>query len=202
MKKLAFLTLLASAIVFPLQASAQSTMQSQSRSIAQSAYVGVNAAWTQQKVSGDGISRTEDGAGGKVYLGYDFNPNVGIEAGYVNFGRASYRNDNNSVRLRTKPESLYLAVTGTIPVSEQFSVFGKVGASANRVRLDTDIFPVGFHDSDKKSRTTAMVGVGLSYAISNTTSLVAEYENFGKVYNENGDHLKADLASIGVRFRF
>jgi len=31
---------------------------------------------------------------------------------------------------------------------------------------------------------------------------VAEYENFGKVASEGGDKLKADLLSIGLRYKF
>ena len=49
-----------------------------------------------------------------------------------------------------------------------------------------------------------MFGIGAQYKFSDTMSLVAEYENYGKVakYDEVDMSLKASLISVGLRVAF
>lgn len=165
---------------------------------AQNAYVGVNAGSAELKLTGDLGSGKEDKTGYKAYAGYDFNQNFGLEAGYANFGKLKDREADASVSMETS--AFYLAATATLPINPQFSAFVKGGVSQNRTKAVLSGFGQRFSGSEDK--TSGMFGIGAAYHFNQNMSAVAEYENFGKTYSENGAKLKASLVSIGVRYKF
>lgn len=61
---------------------------------------------------------------------------------------------------------------------------------------------MNFSESESHNKTSALFGIGAAYHFDKKLSLVAEYENFGKVASEDGAKLKADLLSIGLRYKF
>ncbi|MFC7288913.1 outer membrane beta-barrel protein [Herminiimonas glaciei] len=191
MKKQLLVVLLGTALAAPMAA------------YAEGAYVGVNVGRSDQKLSVDGIGSISDsGTGYKVYGGYGFNKNFGLEAGYnkLGTGKASYVDGANSGSISSKPSAFYLAVTGTLPVNEQFSLFAKVGASFNRTKVYAE--ENGVSESAKENHTSTLLGLGASYNFTKNVSVVAEYEDFGKIVKVDGLHLKANLLSIGVRYKF
>lgn len=180
MKKQVIATVLGAALALPLIAQAQGS------------YIGANVGRAEQKVNPNGFSSFKDNdAGFKLYGGHDFTPNLGVELGYVNFGEAE-----GPFNISSKPHSLYLAGTGTLPLSEQISLFAKVGVSVNRTKLNTPL------NNGSERNTSALLGIGASYQFTPKMSVVAEYENFGKVRDESGSEVKADLASVGIRYKF
>lgn len=163
---------------------------------AQQSYVGVNVGQTEQKVSIDraGSVKDEDTAF-KLYGGYQYNQTFGIEGGYVHHGEAEVR--GGGLRATSKPQSYYLAATATVPLANQFSLIGKLGASHNRTKLGVSGF-----GSEKENRTSLLAGVGAAYAFTPTVSGVIEYEHFGKLIDEDDASLKANTLTIGVRSTF
>ncbi len=183
MKKQVIATILGAALALPLIAQAQVS------------YLGANVGRAEQKARVDGFGSFKDNdASFKLYGGHEFTPNLGVELGYVNFGEAD--KSFGPVNASSKPQSLYLAGTGTLPLSEQISLFGKVGVSVNRTKIRAP----GFSDTERN--TTALLGIGAAYKFAPNMSMVAEYENFGKVLDEDGGNIKADLVSIGLRYKF
>ena len=132
----------------------------------------------------------------------DVTKNFGAELGYVYFGNfeKTATDGVNTVSFNSKPQAFYVAATGTVPLSEQFSLFGKAGISANRTKLSARINNASA--SETRSETSLLLGLGAGYNITKTVSAVVEYENFGKVYKEDGLDVKADLVSVGLRYRF
>lgn len=129
-------------------------------------------------------------------------PIFGVEVGYADLGKdsASGSDGINTASFSIKPKAVYLAATGTLPMNEQLSLFAKVGASANHTELNATFN--GASDSSTEKRTTAMFGIGVAYNFSKNCAMVGEYENFGKVIQEDGAELKADMLSLGVRYKF
>ncbi|WP_311196864.1 outer membrane beta-barrel protein [Rugamonas apoptosis] len=95
---------------------------------------------------------------------------------------------------------MYVAATGTLPLNEQFSLFGKLGVAFNHTEFR--VWEPGFSGSTTENQTSPMIGIGASFALDMKISFVAEYENFGKVAKDGGDSVKADMLSVGVRFKF
>lgn len=118
----------------------------------------------------------------KVYGGYQFTPYIGLEVGYNDLGR----NQGADV------ETWTLALTGTMPMNESWSLLGEVGASQNRS-----------HFLDANSHTDLLLGLGVGYNFNKNTSVRLLYEEFGKlsdvgsVNNSNGHNL-----GLSVKYAF
>jgi OOP family OmpA-OmpF porin len=166
--------------------------------MAQNAYVGASVGRGEQKADIGPLSFKDKGTAFKVFGGYQFTQHVGFEAGYVKFGEAEV--SGNGASLSAEPKSFYTAGTLTLPINEQLSAFAKVGAASTRTTVTASI--KGQSESVKNTETTAMFGVGVGYAFTPAVSVIAEYENFGKIAKDDGGTLKADLLTIGVRVKF
>jgi OOP family OmpA-OmpF porin len=190
MKKHLCTALVFTAFAFPLAAHAAG------------AYLGANVGSVEHKFNVNGDSTTEDKTGAKVYAGYGFTDHFGIELGYANLGKVNAALDNgvNSASLRYEAQVLYLAGTATLPVSAGFSLFAKGGVVANYAKGT-----VTFNGDTKNGRAgngTGMFGIGAAYNVSPKLSVVAEYENFGKVLEKNETNTKAQMVSVGLRYTF
>lgn len=184
MKKNILIALIAAAAIAPVAAQAQSS------------YAGVDIGRSTQKVTVDNVGSVTDHATAfKLYGGYQFNDNVGIEGGYADLGKVEMTGGATTVT--GTPRSLYVAATGTMPLAERFALTGKIGAA--RTRTTVTVTGLG---EDKENKTTLLLGVGATYAITPTVLAVAQYEYFGKIINDNGINLKANVLSLGVRFKF
>jgi len=161
---------------------------------AEGVYVGADVGQSYQKVNANGSSSTEREVGGKLLGGYQLNKNLGVEAGYVNFGKVNASSNPSGIDART--QSGYVAATGTLPLNEQLSLFGKAGVARNSTKI-TDA-----NTSDTFGKTTAMFGVGAAYAFTPKISGVLEYDDFGKVIDESGVSLRQSMLSAGVRYKF
>lgn len=162
------------------------------------AYIGGSVGRAEQKLSVEGLSLSESDTGAKIVGGYQITPAVGVEAGYAVLGESKISAGGDSAG--AEPKSVYLAVTGTMPLTPVISGFVKLGAAHTK----TTIFASDAWGtySQKEKDTSVLVGIGASYVINKQVSLVAEYEHFGKIISEDGESLKADLLSVGVRFQF
>lgn len=191
MKKQILAVLVGAMMAVPAIASAQS-------------FIGLNVGKATQKITveGDGSAK-DDFTSYKLYGGYNFNPNFGIEGGYAHLGTmdASFQVGADVNDFKVKVRSIYVAAVGTLPINEQFSLFAKAGLSANRVKVSWTENGV-FQASESESRTSPLLGVGAKFNFSKSWSVVAEYENYGKTLKIDGDHLKTHAFSIGARYSF
>lgn len=165
---------------------------------AENAYIGANVGRAEQKANIEGLSFKDNTTAYKLYGGYKFDQNFGVEAGFADLREAEKA--GNGARIAAKPQALYVAATGSLPLNEQFSVFAKLGVARSHVKVSASA--AGFSDSASDNRTSAYVSVGAAYALNAKVSLVAEYENFDKVAKDGDSHIKADLLSVGIRYAF
>ncbi len=141
----------------------------------------MSAGSSTQKLSVEDVSLSESATSFKIVGGYQATPMFGVEVAYVRFGEASV--SGNGASVGSDPTSFYAALTGTVPVSPAFNLFAKLGAAKSK----TTIFAseAGVRDEFEESGTSAVFGIGAQYKFSDTMSLVAEYENFGKVAKDS-----------------
>lgn len=185
------LTLIASATVISGSAMAQSKP-----------YVGVGVASTNHTFNAAGTSSTDsDGwkANAKIFGGVDFTPNYGIEAGYTDIRNAdhtfNYGVANTPGSATSDGHRFYLAGKATMPVNDQFSVYGKLGAGYTKTRLSSAV--PGLSGSD--SKTEVYAGLGGQYNLSDKAALILEYERYGKTKDVGA---KADAITAGAKFSF
>jgi OOP family OmpA-OmpF porin len=135
--------------------------------------------------------------GYKIFGGYMFNRNFGIEGAYVNLGEVSYSGSFGALPVtggKVEVDGFNIAALGAYPINEQFSVFGKIGlflwdASAS----DTT---GGAPFSASTDGTDVSFGIGASYQFTRNLGARAEWELF------KTDNADATLLSVGVVWKF
>ena len=124
----------------------------------------------------------------KIYGGYQFTKNWGVEAGYNDLGN-SYNVDftigglpgNGSVKV----QNWYIAGTGTLPLTDQFSIFGKLGAVANHSSLGNVCVSGVCVPGGSDNHTDLLLGAGVQFAFTRNWAAVLEYEDYGKVSSDD-----------------
>jgi OOP family OmpA-OmpF porin len=187
-------------LIVALIASVAAMSAAQAQQTAPRAYVGAGIASADHdyKLSGASNVDTEGWkASGKIFGGYEFNQTWGVEAGYTDFRKSdvNYSIGGANVRGETEGHSAYLAAKATLPVNEQFSVYGKLGAARNKSELHL----VNAAASMSRSKTEAYGAVGAQYSLNQDVALIAEYERYGKS-KDFGQ--KADVLTIGAKYSF
>ena len=105
-------------------------------------YVGVGVASADHSYKLPGtVGGDTDGykASGKIFGGYEFDQRFGVEVGYTDFKKSSHSYTLNGVNGRAESEgdSFYVAGKATHPITEQVSLFGKLGAARNKSDLSS-----------------------------------------------------------------
>lgn len=142
----------------------------------------------------------------KIFGGYQFNPYFSVEAGYFDLGRFGFSTTTTPAGTLSgdiKLQGLNLDVVGTLPMTEKFSAFGRVGVTHARAK---DHFAgtgaVNVLNPNPSSRDTNLkVGLGLQYAFTDALSLRAEIERY-RVDDAIGNRGDVDMASLGLVYRF
>lgn len=143
--------------------------------------------------------------GWKVYGGYQFNKYLALEGGYTNLNDAHANTtitapSAGTIRTNVATDAWSLAAVGTYPITDKFSLMGKVGAAYVLTEITAKATGSG-------SGTTASVavgddsyrpvyGLGVSYALLDNLNLRAEYERFDL------KDINIDLITAGVAMKF
>jgi OOP family OmpA-OmpF porin len=133
----------------------------------------------------------------KIFGGYMFNKNFGVEAAYVDLGEVSYSGLFGGAPVTGGAVELTgfnISALGSYPINEQFSVFGKIGLFLWDAEASDTTGGVPF--SAKDDGTDVSFGVGLGYNFSRNLGVRAEWEMF------KTDDADASLISVGVLWRF
>lgn len=168
-----------------------------------------------------GSSNNVDKTAWKIFGGYEYNKNLAVELGYAHFGSPSKKITGIGVRTgdlisaTAKEYAWYLAGKATLPINEQFGIFGKLGATWNKSKLNVvsndaaiNAFK-GWPYDETKTRTSVLYGVGAEYNFNKQAGIRLEYENFGRFGNrlsspppEGTGRTKVDMWSLGLAYKF
>ncbi len=118
----------------------------------------------------------------KVFGGYKFTDKLSVEGAYMNLGDIHKNGENSDV------SALSAYGVGTLPVTEQFDVFGKIGAS----RWSSD------NTNGSTSGFGASYGVGAKMNINENTKLRAEWENVLDIETSDSDSTDVNMLSVGI----
>ena len=142
----------------------------------------------------------------KLFLGRQFNPYLGLEAGYFDLGRSSFTSVTvpaGSLVGEVKVQGLNLDLVGTLPVSERFSVLGRVGVQYARTNAffgGSGAISVPGPNASRRD-TNGKVGLGLQYAFSPGFTLRGEVERY-RVNDGFDRHGNVNVASLSLVFPF
>lgn len=168
----------------------------------------LDAAILAEGFSSSSTSVDDNSGAWKLFAGYKFNENFGIEGGWVDLGNI----DTNTVTTgpsatisgEVEAKGLFIDAVGFLPVSDRFTVYGKVGVfradveaqvvalsggSAVTVSADDDSFEAKF-------------GVGVSYDFTDQFGARLEFERYNDVGDDNTGDGDIDLWMVGLYMRF
>jgi OOP family OmpA-OmpF porin len=144
----------------------------------------------------------------KLFGGYQFNTYYGFEGGYDRLGRFSANSasaggsgsgtwDTNNVWT--------VAGTGTLPITDQFSVLAKLGLAYSTVAFNyLAAGPAGTVGiSQSTSRTQPLFGLGVKYDFDQHVALRGEWEHFKDVGDSNTTgQSDINVWSTSILYRF
>lgn len=176
--------------------------QAQLSQMMQRPYVGVGIANSDRETHmRNAVNVTGDGwkSSGRIFGGLEFDDTFGIELGYTDFGSdtATYTIANVPGRVTTKGQALYLAGKATAPLTERFSMYGKLGIAQTEWKQrgsgsGTNLFR-------EEDDTTGYLAVGGEWRVTQRVGVSLEYERYGK---SKGFGPKPNVWSINANYRF
>ncbi len=186
MKKSLFAALFAAALVVPFAAQAEGSYVK--LAVGQSNYSDISPVVPDLKPTGVLLG-----------LGYSFDKTWDMELGYIHFGDGKHSETvgGTTSSLKMKTQSIYLAGIGNLPVTDAFSVFGKLGLAVNQSK-STDTLGSAV-SKDDNTKVQGLIGAGLSYQFTKELAAQIDYTYFGKV---SDGAMKLSLVSVGLRYGF
>jgi OmpA-OmpF porin, OOP family len=149
-------------------------------------------------------------AGGKVFVGRQFNRYLGLELGYFNLGKFGWQTTTTSpgTSLGTltgeiRPQGVNLDVVGSLPLTTNLSALARVGATYARTRSEyssTGAITV-LNRSPSERKTQLKLGLGLQYAFNDYFQMRAEAEEYRIADALNGRG-KVKMYSVSFVFPF
>jgi len=159
-----------------------------------------------QGIGATGVSASvdDDDTAYKLTVGYEYNSNFSIEAGYVDFGETEVNASGSlsGVPFTADAESdsygLTLAAVGKWNIGNNFSLLGKVGAFYWDADIDATATALGISASvdDSDDDVDFFYGVGAQYDF-DQFALRAEYEVYNNVLEED-----IDVYTLNLLYRF
>jgi OmpA-OmpF porin, OOP family len=132
----------------------------------------------------------------KIIGGYQINRNFAAEFGYIDLGKVTISGPGGSATF--KSTAWELVGVGSIPVANNFSVYGKFGF----YRADSDLdFNVVFFGSGSESETNTDVtfAFGGRFDVTRNLALRGEWQRYSDVGDGATD---VDVLSVGVIWKF
>jgi len=131
----------------------------------------------------------------KLFGGYRFNENLGVEAGYAALGSFTTRVivGGAGVKQDGRASSIFGAATGRLPLGESFALHSRLGLSSGKVS-GTNLLPDA--DNLMGSKTSVLFGLGAEYKPGPNVALTINYDSYGKL----SDKVKANALLFGLHF--
>lgn len=190
MSRLLTLSLLATATLIPLAASAEDF------------YAGATFAHGGKLTFANpvnGKSTQGDAKTGlKLYGGYAFTDTLALEAGYAQYGTTTF--DPTALGLAQAPtfkmRNLTLAGRYTYHINDDWSLFAKAGIASSRFTASD-----GAGERDSVTSTKPLLALGMAYNVSKAVALTVEIEHIGAT-DQPGLRVKQDALQLGVKVGF
>jgi OOP family OmpA-OmpF porin len=149
-------------------------------------YIGGSVGNTRYK--GDdigGLATDRSSSGGKLYGGYSFTPNIGVELGWAELGKFK------SAAGEVKGNGVFVDAVGTVPFTESLSGLARVGLFNGK--LDSSLA-----GSDRG--TSYKFGAGLQYDFNKKAGVRGEWERYR--FNALNTKTNTDMLSVGLNYKF
>ena len=151
----------------------------------------------------DTITEDHKSFGGKLIAGKQLNQNFAVEFAYFDLGKFDYRastSNGGTLSRHTGVRGGSLDLIGMLPMSERFSIYGRVGATYAMVRDNIGGNRAYAGDELRNKKLNPKVGVGLEYKLSEAMAVRGEVERYRTTdgFRNRGD---VNLASVSLIYK-
>lgn len=135
----------------------------------------------------------------KLYGGVALTDYLALEAGYSGsagkhaFDKGLHGTTTDS---RLSSHAVYLAVRGSVAVSEHIDLHAKLGVAHSRFELSN----AGTHNLQMSSNEP-MVGIGAAYKLTDSVAATLEFEDYGTVRKQEAQ-LRQRRLQVGIKIGF
>lgn len=147
-----------------------------------------------------GASVDDTDTGFKAGGGYMFHKNVGIEAAYLDLGKATAKLGTASAE--AKASGIAIVALLSLPVGERFAVLGRLGFINATVKVSGSAPGLGsFSDSSTDMKMTW--GIGGQFNFTQKLGVRLDYDSYNKLGDEDKTgESTVDMISLGVVYKF
>jgi OOP family OmpA-OmpF porin len=133
-----------------------------------------------------GVGGSGSGTTGKLFGGYEFTPNVALEAGWADLGHT------DDAAGRVEARALYLDAVGRYELVPQWSLLGSVGVADGRFKSSTQ---------GNDSSPALKLGLGAQYDFTKSVALRLQYDHY---HFSDAFDAKPNVGAytVGVKFGF
>jgi OmpA-OmpF porin, OOP family len=150
--------------------------------------------------------------GSRVFLGYEFNRHLAIEAGLTRLGKTevgyNFRTGittDGTLIMNYRMSALYIDAVGKFPIDPKWSLLGRVGVSAGQTRVGFNGEPltllVPSRDADETDYNVKF-GAGFEYNLTEVLALRAEWDRWKMPDPLSRDDIKVDAFAASLLYRF
>ena len=156
-------------------------------------YVGASGGQSSFRNECDGIFDCDrKDSAWKAYAGGNFNSILGVEFGYVDFGRMQAFGGDTEARAG------FLTLTLGVPLGDRFSVFAKGGGAYGRT--DVSAAPAAVVSTGRTSGWGSTWGAGAAFSITKTVQARVDWDRY-KLEFADGKR-DVDMLSAGLQLRY
>ncbi|WP_426197522.1 OmpA family protein [Massilia sp. DWR3-1-1] len=153
-----------------------------------------------------GMTTDERDRGVALFLGKQLNGYFAVEAGYFDLGKfsvAATTSGNGTFRGEARFRGANLDLVGQYPLSERFSVLGRVGMQYARTNTDFagNRLSAVTNPNASEKKLGAKLGLGLEYKLSEALAVRGELTRF-RIDDAVGNRGDVDLISLAMVYKF
>jgi OOP family OmpA-OmpF porin len=158
------------------------------------------------------INKDKHSGVGEGLIGYSFNRYFAVEGGYVSLGNAKadidFRGGLVSVgtfNMKYNMSATFIDAVGLFPLSEKWSVLGRVGAAYSRVHADFEGEPITFAVSTNDQTEVKILpkfGAGVDYRANPSFTIRAEWERYKMPDPFSEEKFNVDAATLVLLYHF
>lgn len=143
----------------------------------------------------------------KLFAGYKFNKNFALEGGYFDLGQFGYTATTvpaGTLTGKIKLKGLNVDAVGMLPMTEKFSVLGRLGLNYAQARdsfASTGAVAVPANPNPSKNQINYKLGLGVQYAFTEALGMRAEAERY-RINDAVGSRGDIDMYSLGLVYWF
>jgi len=142
-----------------------------------------------------------------LFAGYQLNPNLAFEGGWVNLGKFKYASSvsapaADAIAGHYGVRGVDAAAVGILPLGPSWAAYAKAGLFYNEAKLDAGSSGAVAVSGAHHWSTDPLLGAGVSYDVTRSVSLRGEWDRFFRVGDSGTGRGDIDQYTVGVAFKF